>query len=222
MKEKKEDHEITEREKRAYQRTKKRAIPSARPKLTHEQQLEFLDLIAKLASPVVFKRRLNLSTIDIQFYKRELNVESQEEARLLRKRMERGATAKREAEVMKNIKDQRAAEAVAQKRLEELEQKRAERAATSKTERRDMLQIRLEDAARKQRFNKQQAAVPASAWRLPLERHRSEAEQIEQFRRDLQYRGVSFCRDRYGVKLSDLKSEASRLGIKINWDNLKR
>ena len=47
----------------------------------------------------------------------------------------------------------------------------------------------------------------------------SEAEQIDRFRRDLIYHGVrSVQRKHRGVTLAQLKWEAARLGLKINWD----
>lgn len=218
-----DSNEISERAKRAYQRNKKLPTRSGRPELTHEQKLEFLSLVAQLASPVIFKRKLNLNANDIEFYKKQLKVESQDEARRMRIRLERNITVDREAEIAESIRQQRAAEKLAQQRLEELEQKRAERALAARKPKRDPLTVKLEDAERQRRFNKQEvAALPKSKWRLPLERHRSETDQIEQFRRDLQYRGVSFCKSRYGVKLADLKAEAARLGLKINWETIKR
>jgi len=218
-----DSEEISERAKRAYQRNKKLPTRFERPELTHDQKLEFLSLVAQLASPVIFKRKLNMNANDVEFYKKQLRVESQDEARRLRVRLQRNITADREAEIAENVRQQRAAEKLAQQRLEELEQKRAERALANRKPKRDSLTVKLEDAERQRRFDKQEvASLPKSKWRLPLERHRSEADQIDQFRRDLQYRGVSFCKNRYGVKLSDLKAEAARLGLKINWETIKR
>lgn len=218
-----ENEEISERSKRAYQRNKKLSTRSARPELTHEQKLEFLSLVSQLASPVIFKRKMNLSANDVEFYKKQLKVESQDDARRLRTRLARNITADREAEIAENVRQQRAAEKLAQQRLEELEEQRAARALANAKPKRDPLVVKQEDTERQRRFSKQQAeAQPNSKWRLPLERHRSQSEQIEQFRRDLQYRGVTFCKSRYGVKLSDLKAEAARLGLKINWETIKR
>ena len=44
----------------------------------------------------------------------------------------------------------------------------------------------------------------------------------EQFRLDLEERGVKFCKSCYGLNLKQLRAEADRLQLKLEWDMLPR
>lgn len=219
--EKNDEHVITDREKRAWQAGKKRARRE-RPNLTIPQRIEFLELLARMASNSEFERRLGLSAGDIQHYKKSLDVETADEARTLARKMKQENTEKREASIIEQTKQVREAEAVAQQRLEEIESKRNAERPVSKV---DATAIKREDADRQRRFAAQQAEteVPAKEWRLPVEGNKAQRQElVDRFRRELVYHGFSFVRKKYGASNAQIKFEAQRLGLKINWDIVRR
>lgn len=212
-----DEHVVTDREKRAWQTGKKR-VRRERPNLTIPQRIEFLELVARMASNSEFERRLGLSAGDVQHYKKTLDVESQDEARVLARKMKQENAEKREATVIEQTKQVRAAEAVAQQRLDELEAKRnAERPVKQV----DVNAVKREDADRQRRFADQQTKteVPSKEWKLPVEGNAEQRQAaVDRFRRDIVYHGFGFVRKKYGASNAQIKFEAQRLGIKINWD----
>lgn len=216
-----EEHEVTEREKRAWQAGKKRPARE-RPKLTVAQRIEFLDLVAAMASQNEFERRLNLTPGDVQHYKKQLDVETQDEARRLHRKMKRENEELREATIIAENKRVRDAETVAQQRLDEIE---ARRNTPRPVKTPDVTAIKNEDAERQRRFANQQAEidVPTKEWQLPVEGTASQRqEQIDRFRRELVYHGFSFVRKKYNATNAQIKFEAQRLGLKINWEVVRR
>lgn len=218
---KQEEHIISNREKRAWQASKKR--PSReRPKLSTSQSIEFLDMVARMASQSEFERRFNLSPGDVMFYKKELDVETQDEARMLHRQMKRENAKTSEATIVAEHKRARAAEAIAQERLKEIE---ARRNAPRPVKTPDSLANKNKDADRQRRFAKQQSEieVPAESWQLPVDGTESQrAEQIDRLRREIVNRGLSFVRMKYSVTNAQIKFEARRLGLEINWEIVRR
>jgi hypothetical protein len=106
--------------------------------------------------------------------------------------------------------------------LEELEAKRnAERPVKQV----DVVAIKREDKERQRRHAEQQTKleIPAKEWRLPQEGNEAQrAELVQRFRRELVYHGFSFVRKKYGASNAQIKFEAQRLGLKINWDIVRR
>ena len=212
-----DDHVITDREKRAWQNNKKR-VRRERPNLTVPQRIEFLELVARMASQSEFERKLELSAADVQHYKKLLDVETQDEARVLARKMKQENAEKREATAIEQTKKVREAEAVAQQRLDELEARRNVERPVKQV---DVTAVKNEDADRQRRFAEQQAKteVPAKEWKLPLEGNAEQRQVgIDRFRRDIVYHGLGFVRKKYGASNGQIKFEAQRLGIKINWD----
>lgn len=221
-------HEFTEREKRAWKegaKTRKRE----RPQLSMSQRIEFLKLVAQLASNTTFERKFGLSAADIEFYKKQFNVESQDDARRLYKRLEIDQIEGNEERIIHETGKARDAEAVANLRLKELELRKTIEKREKVNNTPDGNTVRQEDAERQKRFDQEQEAQTTEAlskcepWSLPLEG--SDADRrgvIERFRRDIEYSGVQFCINKYQANLLQLKAEAARLKLHINWDRVKR
>jgi thiol:disulfide interchange protein len=219
------EHQITDREKRAWQASKERQ-PVAHPELTREQIKRFAQLVAELRSPVYFERDLGLNRAGVEFYKRKLNIDSQDEARGLLRKMNREDEEAENTLRAENTAKQREAERVAQQRLDELEAaKAAEQAEAIERKKRevDPNRVKQEDAERQKRFEKQQeeklaATTSVDTWRL----NATNQDQVQLFKWDLEERGWTFCIEKYGASSQELKAEAIRLGLKINWDVVKR
>ena len=224
--EEEEEHVISEREKRAWAAGKQRSTRRERPKLDRIQRIEFLKLVASMAPAVTFERTLGLEPRDIDFYKKELDIESQDEARRLARRLRGESQETIETRIIAETKKAREAEAVANKRLDAIEAKKAVDAA--KPGRKvDVNKVKQEDAERQRRFAAQQSHLeePTTKWRLPMEEGAgSKAEQIDRFRRDLIYHGVRAVQRNYGrhLTLTQLKWEAARLGLRINWEIVRK
>ena len=216
------EHIISDREKRAWQAGKGRKPAHKRPELKAAQRIEFLELVAQMASQGTFERKLGLNAGDVAFYKKEFDIESQNEARRLARKLKKESGESREEQVLKEVAKARDAELVANNRLKELEsrQKKEPKAKRSTND------VRQEDADRQRRFTAQQKVLqePSVEWRLPIVPDEgSEAEQIARFRREITYRGFTFLRRKYtDVTLGQVKWEAARLGLDINWDLVKR
>ena len=221
-----EERAISDREQRAWQANKNRQQTRVRPTLDRLQRIEFLELVAQMSSRSVFERKLSLSAADIEFYKKDMNIESPEEARRLAKQFQRQGDDEREARLLEQAQQIRQAEEVAQARLEALEAKRAAEDLTKKRPKPDGNKVRQEDAERQRRFEEQQENVELAAakeWYLPLEANSgTRADQIDRFRREIIYRGLSFVNKKYNTTTNQIKIEAQRLGLSINWDIVRR
>jgi hypothetical protein len=58
---------------------------------------------------------------------------------------------------------------------------------------------------------------------LPLEGTATyRQEQKERFRRDIENHGMRFVRNKYSVTNAQIKHEANRLGLEIDWDSIRR
>jgi len=215
-----EEHVITEREKRAWAKSKERKSSRERPKLDRLQRIEFLKLVSQMASASTMERKLKLEPRDVAFYKRELDIESPDEARRMARNLQAESNEVYEARVLAQTKKAREAEQIANQRLDELDAKRAADKGGS-SRRVDVTKIRQEDAERQRRFAAQQAELdePKTKWELPMEEGAgSEAEQIDRFRRLIIYHGLDAVRRQHGASAVQVKWEAARLGLRINWD----
>lgn len=214
---------MTEKRNEAWQESKKRVPHHVRPDLNTEQRIRFLELVSRMSGNSTFERELDLSPSDVRFYKDELDVESPDEARRLARGLKKTLFEEREASIVAETKKMREAEAIANKRLKEIEEKRN---APVRREKVDVNKFKQEDAERQRNFAKQQAelAEPASKWTLPDE-SRTETqrlEEIDRFRREIVYHGLSFCHKKYGASPQQIQYEAKQLGIKVNWDMVRR
>lgn len=225
MKDNDEEHAITSREQRAWQASKSRKRAKVRPTLDRVQRIEFLELVAQMSSRSVFERKLSLDLSDVEFYKKELDIESPDEARRLAGKLKRHGDDERDARLLEQTQKVQEAQEVAQARLEALEAKKAADKAAKPSNKVDINKIRQEDADRQRRFAAQQEKthVPEKDWTLPMEDDAgSEADQIDKFRRDIVYRGLSFVGKKYNATPGQVKCEAKRLGISVNWDIVRR
>ena len=223
-----EKHEFTEREMRAWQDGAKRR-KTERVKLTAKQRIEFLKLVAQLATTSTFERRLGLNASDVEFYKKKYDVESQGDARRLYKRLEVEQLEGREDMIISETSRARQAEEVANQRLKELEQKRIAERIEKAVKAPDANVLHKEDAERQRRFvaeqeNKMTEALSRSeSWTLALVGTDSEKRSmIDRFRKDIEYCGMTFCVNKYHVQPIQIKAEAARLKLRINWDRIKR
>jgi hypothetical protein len=217
------EREITERESRAYRANKDR--PSiVRKELPRNEAKLFLRLVSEMANSVDFETKLGMKRPDIEFYKEQFNVEDYGEARRVLQRMDLEDARALDDSIEENRKQAREAEAEAQARLDEYERtQEVDRRERAKTQRLDPATIADEDAIRQREFAaKQLVDVPSTEWELPEVEGPLRADIIRRFQHELGMQGISFCRTKYGCTAADLKSEAKRLGIRINWDTAPR
>lgn len=219
---------FTDREVKAWREGKDRPRPE-RKKLNAKQEKRFLELVAELKSPVYFELDLGLNARDVEHYKKELGVESQEEARRLLRIKNEQETGELQKEIQEAERQQREAEAAAQKRLEQMAKEHAERRRERHQQAKkdlDPNKLHQDDADRQKRFVEQQqkkAAERASMedWRLELDGIKDD-ELKQTFMNDIKQRGLTFCGRKYDANPREIKAEAIRLGLDINWDLVPR
>lgn len=207
-------HVITEREKRAWQQGKNKKRIDL-PDFSTRQLIKFLKFVVEDRSSMEFELHLQLSANDVAFYKTKYSINSIEDARTLLNKTEPEFNSQlekeREAERIQSRKDRMAAE----RRLD-MSNKPLPKSPRVKRD------YKKDDAARQKRFDEQQSEQPVkSAWRLPTD-SRDTADTIKRFENDIILRGMQFCVDKYNVSRNDIKAEAQRLGLKINWDMVRR
>lgn len=193
-----------------------------RPNLTLAQRIQFLQLFIKMSGQSTFERVLGLDAADVAHYKKMLDVESPEEARVLLRKLKRENQEAQEARIMEQTKRVREAQDVANKRLEELE---AKRSANKPPKQYDANAIKQEDANRQRKWEQSQEKVskPKKEWTLVLEGSESQREEtVNRFRRDIVNRGIAFCRKKYNATENQLRFEAKRLKLNIDWDIVRR
>jgi pyruvate/2-oxoglutarate dehydrogenase complex dihydrolipoamide acyltransferase (E2) component len=123
-------------------------------------------------------------------------------------------------EVIARIQESREAEAIANQRLEDIALQQIEREPV----RFDKEALRKEDKERQQRLSEQENKVTqVSRWRLPLSgRPQTREEELVRFRNDIQRRGLAFTASKHACEKKDVRAEAIRLGLKIDWDRVRR
>lgn len=190
--------------------------------LTIQERIEFLDMYARMASDFEYERKLDMRPSDIERYAKMLDVASPHEARRMHKRLKKQHEEYREAKAIAAENEVREAESIAQQRLAELERKRK---ANKPVKEVDVNAIREQDAERQRRWQQQKADSVHldETWELPLEGTESQRrEAVDRFRREIVYRGINFVRMKYDATPSQIKHEAARLGLKINWDIVRK
>lgn len=206
---------------REWRANKNKKSTRKRPELNHQQRIIFLEMVARMASRSEFERRLDLTPNDVIYYKKQLDVESQDEARRLARRLKTEKDSAVESRALEEMQKAQEAAEIAQARLDALEAKKAKEAAERPHRKVDINKVKHEDAERQRRFAEAQAGVakPKQEWQLPLEEKAgTREEQIDRFRREIIYHGLSFVRRKYGATSQQVKYEAARLGLRINWD----
>jgi hypothetical protein len=213
-----------ERDAKIWQDQKKRP-KTPRKELTLAERIKFVELVSQLATPGTFERHLGLAPNDVQHYKRILDIESQDEARRLLRNLRKDDADKNEARVIEQVSRVREAEAIANERLKELAARKQAQAEVEPKPKPNITLVRKEDAERQRRFEasekaKEQEATKkvGSVWRLPID----DNESVNRFRREIVNHGLSFCFKKYGATANQIKAEAERLKLKINWDIVRR
>ena len=213
-----------ERDAKIWQDQKKRP-KTARKELTLAERIKFVELVSQLATPGTFERHLGLAPNDVQHYKKVLDIESQDEARRLLRKMRREDADKNEARPLEQISKVREAEAVANERLKELAARKQSQNEVEAKPKLDINLVRKEDAERQRRFEASEKAKATEAaqrkgneWRLPID----DNESVNRFRREIMNHGFSFCFKKYGATANQIKAEAERLGLNIKWDIVRR
>lgn len=195
-----------------------------RKNLSNKECIEFLKLAARMASSVEFERRFGFNKADIDYYLNLLDVKSPQEARDKFKRLSTTLEQNNNIAIIEETKKIREAEAVAQQRLDELNAKKNVIKPIKKV---NKDKIKKDEAKKQKRWLKQQEEaeniVPEQAWNLPVEGTASQRlEQIERFRREITYQGMGFVRKKYGVTNTQIKFEANKLNLGINWDIIRK
>jgi autonomous glycyl radical cofactor GrcA len=216
-----------ERDAKIWQDQKSRP-KTERKQLTLAERIKFVELVSQLATPGTFERHLGLAANDIEHYKKQFNIESQDEARCLLRKLRKADADKNEARAIEQISRVREAEIIANERLKELEARK--QASVEPKPKPDINVVRKEDAERQRRFEASEKDKKVDVayrkalkdgglvWQLPIDSHDS----VERFRREIMNRGFSFCFKKYGATANQIKTEAERLKLKINWDIVRR
>jgi hypothetical protein len=210
---------------------KKRGRPKKKEKrkdggtsLGREDKLVFLKLVSQMAGYSTFERKLNLNRSEVDRYKQSLDVETPDEARLLLKKLEREASAEDEAKLALKVKQTRERERLANLRLDQ-EEIVKNSTAQPPVKQVDVTALRESESEAQRRLEAELNATvkPDVAWLLPLSGSQSNRElQVDAFRRDIENRGLNFCSNKYEATAAQIKFEANRLGLKINWDRIRR
>lgn len=195
-----------------------------RKNLSNKECIEFLKLAARMASSVEFERRFGFNKADIDYYLNLLDIKSPQEARDKFKRLSTTLEQNNNIAIIEETKKIREAEAVAQQRLDEFN---AKKNAIKPIKKINKDKIKKDEAKKQKRWLKQQEEaeniVPEQAWNLPVEGTASQRlEQIERFRREITYQGMGFVRKKYGVTNTQIKFEANKLNLGINWDIVRK
>lgn len=195
-----------------------------RKNLNNKECIEFLKLAARMASGVEFERRFGFNKADIDYYLNLLDIKSPQEARDKFKQLSTTLDQNNRIAIIEETKKTREAEAVAQQRLDEFN---AKKNAIKPIKKVNKNKIKKNEAKKQKRWLKQQEEakniVPEQAWNLPLEGTQSQRlEQIERFRREITYQGMGFVRKKYSVTNMQIKFEANKLSLGINWDIVRK
>lgn len=223
-----EEHKITGREMAAWQNKPKKAKHDL-PKLTVKQQIEFLKCVAQLSTSSIFERKFGLNAAQVEEYKKLFDVESQDDARRKYRKLEIEQFEGREDYIISETTLARKAEDVANARLKELAYRKALEAKERADLTPDANAVRADDATRQRRFQEEQVAKEQEAlsrtepWALPLSGSDfDKKDMIERFRKDIENCGLVFCMNKYQASPIQIKAEAGRLNLRINWDRIKR
>lgn len=225
-KEDEEKYTITKRDRDRWQQNK--AQKTTKRKVLSDDEIKvFLELIASLASPIIFERKLGLAKNDIEFYKRQLDITSRDEARGLLKDLQKRDTTEREERINSNTVTQQKVEEERNQSLDKSNEQKATKETeqrSSRLERRDPVRIAAEDAERQKKLeasNEDAQRVQEGGWQLSLNGV-GDADKKGLFYSDIVHRGINFCTSKYNTTKSELINEARRLKIKVDWDNVRR
>lgn len=213
-----DSYKFTERDTKKWNSQKRRS-KHKRPDLNPKQIVVFLELLSKMSGSTVFERKLGLSANDVEHYKKTLDIESQEEARIELRKIKKLQFDQAEVRILEQTEKAKEAAEIANKRLQEINENKLNKEKTEKT-RRSVNEVREDDAERQRRFKQSENKTIKSAdeWRLPID----SSESVDRFKREIINRGFVFLKKKYGATQIQVKAEAQRLGLSINWDIVKR
>ena len=211
------EHKFTERDTLNWKREPKRLVKK-RPDLNNKQCIVFLGLVSQITSPQTFERLLGLSKDDIKYYMKLLNVETQDEARLLKREMQ---FKEDEQDVRRGIKEDIKKRKVSETRNKAFKELTQERLVKIPRVKLDINKVRQQDANRQRAFKESKDNAlqnKGEVWQLDV----VDNESVNRFRRDIVNHGFTFTKKKYDISSAQMKTEAKRLGLKINWDLVKR
>ncbi len=183
---------------------------------------KFLQLIAEARNSGDFEIYLGLNRREIELLKRQLNIDSSEDARKMLQNVAEYEKKYQEIQLDEQRKIALTARLAAEKRLKEFElQKQTEKEKRIALAKKvlNVSKIKKQDSARQKKFAASQQPKlqkEQSAW------HLSDEDTPEQFQQLLVSRGWGFIRDKYGISNQDIKNEVLRLKLKVNFDLIPR
>jgi hypothetical protein len=183
-----------------------------RPRLNETQERKFYELVARMASSVDFQMELGLDLRDVQYYMRSLQIGNADDARLRLRAVEKSKPV-RKPRITKEIEDKN-------KRLQEQVTKAMEKKERAKKP--DLKEVRRKEREAQARLDKKNKQS-VSEWRLPNLSNNEEVNKalINTFENDIK-KGLQFCKKKYNATNKDIKAEAARLNLVINWDMIPR
>ncbi len=193
-----------------------------RPQLSREQMRQFLTFVAEARGTGDFELHLGLDRVDIAWLKDRLGVDSSADAKEFLKDFE-DDDRMRELEA----ENRRAAAARGRQAQEQRLDARAARKQLEQDARRSKVKDLLDPDKLKREDKERQARHAArsepvieekeDAWRL-----NEDDCNPEQFKTCITHYGMRFTRDRFGITNEDIKREAARLGLRIDWELVRR
>lgn len=195
-------------------------MSNTRRELTKKEKRTFIRLVSELSSQSIYNRQLGLSPNDVEYYKRIYEINNPDEALKLLKKLEYEAEFSLPNSEINKV---RSAERAANARLQQLENEKNIKKATKIAEE-PADEIRAKNAERQRKFDeKLNQLEKEQTWTLPLFGTKTNREKIiERFKEDIQSCGMNFCIKKYKATSKEIKSEAKVLGLKIDWDLVRR
>lgn len=187
--------------------------------LTTKQKIKFFELFSRGSSYATFERVLNLSPNHIKEILDETDIKSPDEARALLRKLKKEEFSTSEANIAMQTEKAREAEKTANQRLAEIQE------VTLPPKEYDVNLIKQEDAERQKRFESEQKTIiePEKKWELLLVGSKSQREDtIQRLRMDIINYGLAFCTKKYNASAHQIRFEAERLGLNVNWDTVRR
>ena len=221
----KKDHIISKAEIKKWRDGKNKTIRETPKELSLAEKRVFVEICSKNSSTIsLFQRKLGLDQERVNFYKNKYNIKDAKDARSLLSKM----NEEREKEIRRLLNEEavkaKEARVIAERRLQEMDEAKRIKDENFKKSildirKKKVLEAKIEDAERRRKFEESERKKNEvqTNWRLPIESETGESE-IRTFTNDLRSRGLKFTMKKYGISKKDIKSEASRLKLNINWD----
>lgn len=171
-----------------------------------KDRIKFVKMVANNKTQNSFQAYLGFSPRDVARHKKELGIETPEQARALLRKWETNdtLTIQRHQELNKEYQER-------QNRLDQIQQQPKIKKKVVKRKKRVNIKIQQE------RLDKMEAKnLPVSNWRLPEETSQ------EEFIRLLKHYGWRVTASKFGVSRNDLLAEICRLKLDLNPDMIRR